>query len=225
MGHLIAKAVAGISTLLLVLGLLIFLSAWTINYLQGWIYVGTFAACVLPIIVYLMRQDQKLLERRLKAVPTAETTLAQKVLQSLLNVFFILIFIVAGLDHRFHWSKIPFFISLSADIFVIAGFYIIFLVFRENSFTSGSIEVAKDQSVISTGPYRLVRHPMYAGALVMLFATPLVLGSLWAILCVFPLMFSVAARALDEERFLAKNLKGYSKYCLKVRYRLIPHLW
>ena len=79
--------------------------------------------------------------------------------------------------------------------------------------------------MISTGPYRLVRHPMYAGALVMLFATPLVLGSLWAILCVFPLMFSVAARALDEERFLAKNLKGYSKYCLKVRYRLIPHLW
>jgi protein-S-isoprenylcysteine O-methyltransferase Ste14 len=180
---------------------------------------------VILITIYLVKKDPKLLERRVKAVPTAETEKTQKKIVSLLNIFFIFIFIVAGLDFRYRWSYLPLYISLFADVFVALGFYIVFRVFKENSFTSGIIEVAEDQKVISTGPYRIVRHPMYAGALLMLFFTPLVLDSYWAIICVIPLSVSIAARAIDEEKFLIKNLSGYEEYCQKVQYRLIPLIW
>ncbi len=134
-------------------------------------------------------------------------------------------FIVAGLDYRFHWSNVPMYISLIADVFVILAFYIIFRVFKENSFTSGIIEVAEDQKVISTGPYKIVRHPMYSGGILLLLFTPIVLGSYWAIFCIIPLFASIALRALDEEKFLANNLPGYTEYCHLVHYRIIPLIW
>ncbi|HMF31502.1 MAG TPA: isoprenylcysteine carboxylmethyltransferase family protein [Candidatus Lokiarchaeia archaeon] len=204
---------------------MILLPAWTIDYLQAWVYILTFGVSAILITMYLVKKDPKLLERRVKAVPTAETETSQKKITSLLNVFFIFVFIVAGFDYRFHWSNIPLYVSIIADVFVVVGFCIVFLVFKENSFTSGIIEVVEDQKVISTGPYRIVRHPMYAGALLMLFVSPIALGSYWAILCVIPLTLSVAARALDEEKFLSKNLSGYPEYCQKVHYRLIPLIW
>ncbi len=222
---LLLKAIAGMLVLLVGLGFLIFLPAGTIDYLQAWTYIITFTVSVILILLYLINKDPKLLERRLKAVPTAETKKIQKILQSLLNIFFVFVFISAGFDYRFTWSNIPLYVCFIADIFVTMGFFIVFLVFKENSYTSGAIEVATDQKVIATGPYRIVRHPMYAGALLMLFATPIALGSYWAILFVFPLALSVAARALDEERYLAKNLPGYAEYCQKVHYRIIPLIW
>jgi protein-S-isoprenylcysteine O-methyltransferase Ste14 len=204
---------------------MIFLIAGTLFDLPGWIYLLTFVVSVMPIVFYLIKKDPKLLERRVKAVPTAETEKTQKVLQSLLNIFFVLMFIVAGLDYRFHWSNVPLYVSLIADIFVILAFYIIFRVFKENSFTSGIIEVAEDQKVISTGPYKIVRHPMYSGGILLLIFTPIVLGSYWAIFCIIPLFASIALRALDEEKFLAKNLLGYTEYCHRVHYRIIPLIW
>jgi protein-S-isoprenylcysteine O-methyltransferase Ste14 len=108
---------------------------------------------------------------------------------------------------------------------VIAGLYLYFLVLKENTFASATIEITTDQKVITTGPYSLVRHPMYLGALIMLFGTPLALGSWWGLIIVVLYVFVLVTRLLDEEKFLSKNLQGYDEYRKKVRYRLIPLLW
>jgi protein-S-isoprenylcysteine O-methyltransferase Ste14 len=111
------------------------------------------------------------------------------------------------------------------DVLTALGFFIVFRVFKENSFTAATIEVAPDQRVISTGPYAIVRHPMYSGALVMLVGTPLALGSWWGLLMSVLMIFAIAWRALDEEGFLLKNLPDYAEYCQRVRYRLVPFVW
>lgn len=225
MNNLLGKSLAGFLILLFALGAFIFLPAWTFNYFQAWIFLFIFAASVLLITLYLFQRDPKLLERRLKAGAIAEKEKSQKTIQALANVFFCLVFIVAGFDYHFHWSSIPISISLIADIFVILGLYLVFLVFKENTYTSAIIEVDKDQKVISTGPYRFVRHPMYSGAILMMIFSPIALGSYWAILCVLPLIFTIIMRLLDEEKFLIKNLAGYYEYCQRVQYRLIPIIW
>ena len=219
------KALIGLVFLLAALGFLIFLPAGTLSYHLAWIYLLAFAVSVILTTLYLFRNDPKLLERRLKAGATAEKENTQKVIQALANVFFCLVFIISGFDHRFHWSNVPEHFSLLADVFVLSGFYIVFLVFKENTYTSAIIEVAKDQKVISTGPYGLVRHPMYSGAILMILFSPIALGSYWAALCVLPLIFTIVLRLLDEERFLSKNLSGYTEYCKKVHYHLIPLIW
>jgi len=201
------------------------LPAWTIYYPQAWIYLLVFAVTVILITIFLLKNDPKLLERRLKAGPAAEKEKQQKTIQSLASLFFVLIYVVSGFDYRFHWSNVPMNISLFADVFVALGFYVVFLVFRENSYTSAVIEINEDQKVISTGPYGIVRHPMYSGAMLMLTFTPVALGSYWGVLCVIPMFFTIVARLLDEEKFLSKNLPGYYEYCRKVHYHLIPLIW
>jgi protein-S-isoprenylcysteine O-methyltransferase Ste14 len=114
---------------------------------------------------------------------------------------------------------------LAGDGLVLIGLFIVFLVFRENSYTSGIIEVATDQRVISTGPYRIVRHPMYAGAFVLIFGVPLALGSAWGLVCCLPLMAAIVVRLIDEERYLVRHLAGYAEYRERTRYRLIPGLY
>jgi protein-S-isoprenylcysteine O-methyltransferase Ste14 len=114
---------------------------------------------------------------------------------------------------------------IAGDILTTLGFLVVFLVFKENTFTAATIEVAPNQKVVSTGPYAIVRHPMYSGALVMLFGTPLALGSWWGLLMLFPMTFTVAFRVVNEESFLSKNLSGYEQYCQTVRYRLAPFIW
>jgi protein-S-isoprenylcysteine O-methyltransferase Ste14 len=111
------------------------------------------------------------------------------------------------------------------DIFVLLGLLIVFLVFKENSYAAGVIEVGKGQKVISTGPYAIVRHPMYTGALLMLCFVPLALGSWWGLVFVFPMFIVIVFRLLDEEKFLSKNLPGYEGYRQKTRYRLVPLVW
>ena len=225
MSNLIVKSVLGLVFLLLCLALALFLSAGSLSFWQAWLYLADFALCVILITAYLVRYDQKLLESRVAAGPVAETQKRQQVIQSLASLFFIGLFIVPGLDFRFHWSDVPPLVSVIADGFVALGFYIVFLVFRENTYTSATIEVAKDQTVISSGPYRVVRHPMYAGASVLLIFTPLALGSWVAILFPLPLILVVVVRLIEEEKFLRANLPGYEAYRQTVRYRLIPGIW
>jgi Putative protein-S-isoprenylcysteine methyltransferase len=225
MDNIIGKTVSGFIALLAIMGALIFLLAWTVNYLQAWLYLLTFAISTILITIYLFINDQKLLERRLNAGSAAEKEKSQKTIQTIASVFFCLIYIIAGIDRHFNWSNIPMYISILANVFVMLGFFIVFLVFKENSYTSAIIEVDKDQKVISTGMYAIVRHPMYSGAILMLIASSIALGSYWALLSVAALSFAIIARLLNEEKFLTKNLSGYDEYCEKVRYHLIPFIW
>jgi protein-S-isoprenylcysteine O-methyltransferase Ste14 len=225
MNQLNIKAFAGILQLFIMLGLSIFLPAWTLDYWQAWIVVTVFFACTLAVTLYLMKNDPKLLERRISAGVGAEHERSQNIIQAFAAVAFIALFVVSALDHRFGWSTVPPYLTALGDILIVVGFYLVFLVFKENSFASGTIEVGAEQRVISTGPYALVRHPMYVGALVMLVGVPLALGSLWGLIAIVPMTLVLVARLLDEEKFLMRNLTGYSEYQCKVRCRLLPLIW
>lgn len=210
---------------MLVLTLALFGSAGSLRFWRAWAYLSVFSGCTILITAYLIKYDQRLLASRVKAGPSAETRKNQQIIQSLASLFFISLFIVSGLDFRFHWSAVAAVVSLIADGFVVVGFVAVFLVFRINSYTSAIIEVSDDQKVITSGPYRVIRHPMYTGAILLLIFTPLALGSLVALPFVLPLILVIVVRLLDEERFLLENLAGYEKYQQKVRYRLLPFIW
>jgi protein-S-isoprenylcysteine O-methyltransferase Ste14 len=225
MNQLNIKALAGILQLFITLGVSIFLPAWTLDYWQAWIVVAVFFACTIAVTVYLMKNDPKLLERRVSAGVGAEQERSQNIIQAFAAVAFIALFVVSALDHRFGWSTVPPYLVALGDILIVLGFYLVFLVFKENSFASGTIEIGAEQCVISTGPYALVRHPMYVGALLMLVGVPLALGSLWGLVAILPMTLVLVARLLDEEKFLAKNLAGYCEYQSKVRCRLLPLIW
>ncbi len=225
MNNLIVKSMLGLAFLVFCLALALFLPAGSLAYWQAWVYLAAWTVCVVLITVYLFRNDQHLLESRTQAGPTAETQASQKVIQGLASLFFIGIFVVCGLDFRFGWSSVPPVVSIVSDALVAFGFYLVFLVFKENTYTSAVIEVADEQKVISTGPYAIVRHPMYTGASLLLLFTPPALGSWVALLCVIPLILVVALRAKEEEKFLAVNLRGDEEYRQRVRYRLVPYIW
>jgi protein-S-isoprenylcysteine O-methyltransferase Ste14 len=133
--------------------------------------------------------------------------------------------IFPAFDYRFHWSDVPPYLVILGDMLVGLGLYIVFLVFVENSFASGIIELAPNQKVITTGPYAHVRHPMYTGALIMLFGVPFALGSWWDLYILLIVILGFSWRLSEEEKFLAKNLPGYADYRQRVRYRLLPGFW
>jgi protein-S-isoprenylcysteine O-methyltransferase Ste14 len=223
--NLASKTVLGFTQLITVLGILLLAPAWTLAYWQAWVYLFVFAASAALITTYLWKKDPKLLERRINAGPGAENEKSQKLIQVLASFVFIGTMILPSLDHRFSWSAVPLTVVVAGELLVVLGFLMIFLVFKENTFTAATITVAPDQKVVSTGPYSVVRHPMYSGALVMLFGTPLALGSWWGLLMFIPMAFTILWRARDEERFLLENLSGYQEYCQIVRYRLVPFVW
>lgn len=225
MSNLARKTILGFVQLIGGMGVLLFVPAGTLDFRQAWVYLFIFAASSAVITAYLWRKDPKLLERRVNAGPGAEKEKSQKHIQFLASAAFIGIFILPSIDHRFSWSVVPLSLVIAGDILTALGFIIIFIVFRENTFTSATIEVAKDQKVISTGPYAVVRHPMYSGALVMLLGTPIALGSWWGLLMFIAITLIIIWRLNDEEKFLLKNLQGYSDYKKKVRYRLMPFVW
>ena len=161
----------------------------------------------------------------MNAGPGAEKERSQKIIQSLATIGFIAVIVFPAVDHRFGWSSVPLPVAIAGDALVTLGLLIIFFVFKENTFTSSVIEVDPEQRVIATGPYALVRHPMYVGALVMLLGVPLALGSWWGLFTVIPITLVIVWRLVDEEKFLVKNLSRYSEYQNKVRYRLVPFIW
>jgi protein-S-isoprenylcysteine O-methyltransferase Ste14 len=208
--------------LAIVMGLLLFIPAGTARYWQGWGYLAVFFGAATFITRYLAKKDPALLQRRLRGGPTAEKEFSQKIIMSLASLGFIALLLVPALDFRFQWSSVPLYLVITGDLLMALGFYVVFRVYRENSFTSATIEVASDQRVIATGPYAVVRHPMYAGSFLYLAATPLALGSYWGLLPLLIMVPSVIWRLFDEERFLSKNLPQYVAYCAKLRWRLIP---
>jgi protein-S-isoprenylcysteine O-methyltransferase Ste14 len=219
------KAIVGLLCLIFVMAALVFVPARTLEYWQAWTFLTVHFACSLAITVYLMMKDARLLRRRMSGGPAAEKQPTQKVINFFTSLGFIGLLTVPALDHHFVWSRVPSCVALAGDLLVAVGFIAIFFVLKENTFSSATIELAADQKVISTGPYSVVRHPMYVGAMVLLLGIPIALGSWWGLL-VFASMTSVLIwRLVDEEKFLARNLVGYTQYQQRVRYRLIPLVW
>ncbi len=219
------KAFLGLVWLMILLGILLFIPAGTLKFWQAWVYLIIFGGSSFLITLFLIKEDMELLKRRLRAGAAAEQEKSQKIIQILAFFSFIGIIILPGFDHRFGWSRIPIYLVVVGEILELFGFIIVFRVFRENSFTSATIEVAANQKVVSTGPYSIVRHPMYSGVLLLLLFTPVALGSFWDLLIAVFIFMIVIWRLLDEEKFLAKNLPGYTDYCQKTRFRLIPKIW
>jgi len=222
---LFTRAWLAIGLLAVVMSLLLFAAAGTVRYWPAWLYLVIFFGAGTLTTIYLMREDPALLQRRMSGGPTAEKRPVQKFIMLWTSAGFIALLVVPALDRRFGWSSVPLSVILAGNLLVAIGFYGIFLVYRENTFTSATIEIAADQRVISTGPYAIVRHPMYASALVYLAATPLALGSYWGLVPFAATLPFLIWRLLDEEKFLARNLPGYTDYQKRVRHRLIPHIW
>jgi len=216
------KAWLGIVFLAIAMGLLLFVPAGTLHYWQAWAYLAVFFGASLLITFYLMKKDPALLKRRLSGGPTAEKEKTQKIIMFFTTIGFIALLVVPALDYRFMWSRVPLYMTIAGDLLTALGFYIIFLVYKENTFAFATIQVARDQKVISTGPYAIVRHPMYAGGSLYLLGMPLALGSYWGLLVLATMIPILMWRLFDEEQFLFKNLPGYTEYCAKVRWRLIP---
>jgi protein-S-isoprenylcysteine O-methyltransferase Ste14 len=210
---------------IITIGSILFLLAWTLNYWQAWIYLVIFSLSSIIVTIYFLRHDPKLVERRLKVGPSAEKEKNQKVIQSFSFIFVIILVLISVLDYRFHWSNVPWFLVAISDVFIVSGFVLLFFIYKENTYVSATIEVEKQQKVISAGPYRIIRHPLYLSAVLLFIFTPLALGSLWGLCVSFPSIATVIFRLINEEKTLSKNLPGYIEYCKRTRYRLIPLIW
>jgi protein-S-isoprenylcysteine O-methyltransferase Ste14 len=219
------KAFAGLLFLLVLLWFGLFLPAWSLYFWQAWMFWLIFSVSTILVTFYLLKKDLKLLEARTKAGPTSELEVSQKIIQLFASIFFISLVLVPGFDHRYQWSNVPVVLVITGDVLVLLGFIIVFLAFKQNSYASGIIETDTAQKVITTGPYRIIRHPMYAGGLLLLFFAPLALGSYWALLFSLLLFIVIVLRILYEEKFLIQHLSGYKEYCEKTPYRLIPWIW
>jgi protein-S-isoprenylcysteine O-methyltransferase Ste14 len=211
--------------LAVVMSLLLFGCAGTLSYWHAWVYLFLFFGLSAAITVDLMQHDPALLERRMKGGPTAEQRPLQRLIMLGASLGFIALLVIPALDFRFKWSAVPWPVVVAGDLLFAFGFGFIGRVYRENTYTSATIQVTQGQRVISTGPYAIVRHPMYASALLYLVGTPLALGSYWGLLAVVWMLPFLVWRLLDEERLLARDLPGYTEYQRKVRYRLVPGLW
>lgn len=225
MSRLAIKALLSVFILAIVMALIIFVAAGTVDYWPAWVYLVIFTSASLLTTIYLLRHDPELLQRRMRGGPTAENRPTQKVIMVFTSLAFLGLIVVPALNHRFGTPALPLYVVITGDFLVAIGFYFIFYVYRENTYTSATVEVVENQRVIDTGPYALVRHPMYASALLYLLGTPLALGSYWGLL---PFIFVIPFlmwRLVDEEKMLTKELAGYSEYRQRVRYRLVPGVW
>jgi protein-S-isoprenylcysteine O-methyltransferase Ste14 len=219
------KAWVSLAILAMVMSLLVLVPAGTVRYWEGWLYLAVFTLASGLITLYLMRNDPALLERRMKGGPSAEQLPVQKVIMVFTSIGFIALLVVPALEFRLAGAAAPAPVVLLGDALVALGFWFIALVYRENTFTSAIIEVAPDQRVISTGPYAIVRHPMYAGGALYLAGTPLALGSYRGLLVTLAMLPFLIWRLVDEERLLARKLPGYTEYQRRVRHRLVPFIW
>jgi protein-S-isoprenylcysteine O-methyltransferase Ste14 len=216
------------------MGAALFLPAWSLSYWQGWVFLGVFITANTLVTVYFLKKDPALIERRMRDGPRAEKEKSQKIIQVFAQISFIALLAFPGFDERFGWSRRLLWAhrevwtvcaAVAGDALVALGLGAVFIVFKANSYASSVIQVSEEQTVVSTGPYRLVRHPMYAGMVVMVIGVPIGLGSVWGLLFCIPLLATLVWRLIEEEKYLARNLPGYDEYREKTRYRLVPGIY
>jgi protein-S-isoprenylcysteine O-methyltransferase Ste14 len=223
---LTSKAFASLLALAVLMSLLIFVPAGDVRgYPEAWVYLVIFVGSSTWTTIDLIRRDPGLLERRMRGGPTAEARPLQRLIMFFASSAFLGLLVVPGFDHRSGWSSMSTPVVILGDVMVAIGLYGVLLVYRANSYTSATIGVASGQTLVSTGPYGIVRHPMYANALLYVLGTPLALRSWWGLVPVGVMLVALVWRLTDEERMLAHELTGYSDYQSRVRYRLIPHVW
>ena len=225
MSNLLVKSVVSLVALLACMAAFVLVPAWTIDYWQAWAFLAVYGASGAVMLGYLVVRDPKLAERRMSGGPTAETRTSQRIIMTIASLGWVSMLVVPGFDHRLGWSSVPGYLSIAADVLVVIGMAIVLRVFKENTFTSSTIEVEEDHRVVSTGPYAIVRHPMYSGFLLNVVAMPIALGSWWGLLPLVAVSPVMVWRILDEEGLLTKGLMGYAEYSQQVTYRLVPHVW
>jgi len=208
-----------------VFGSMLFFPAGTFNYWQAWVFLVVVAVSAWIPVIYLLRTNPVALQARMRGGPTAETRTAQKIVIAGLYLSLAAMVVVSALDHRFGWSPVPTAICLVGDVLVAVGLGLVGLVVIQNSYAAATVRVEADQTVVSTGVYGLVRHPMYTGNVIMMVGIPIALGSYWGLVFVVPGLIVLASRIRDEEKLLQKDLDGYREYTQKVRYRLLPGMW
>jgi protein-S-isoprenylcysteine O-methyltransferase Ste14 len=224
----LSMLVAQIVGMFVVFALTLFLAAGTVVWIPGWVFLFVFFSFVTAISYWLAKHNPGLLVERMTGIGKPDQKVWDKFFFVLANVIFLLWLIVMPLDAaRFHWSRVPLWLQIVGAILLFCSFYLFYLTYRENSFLSPAIRIQNDrgQTVVSTGPYRYVRHPMYSASIPFIFGTTLMLGSWFGILPGALLLVGIARRAVMEERTLGKELQEYDKYLSEVRYRLIPYIW
>lgn len=203
-----------------IIWVMLFLSAGSIKFWPGWIFWGSFSVITYSITIYFMKKDPEFLERRTKV----KGEKVKKKSPAYYKAFY-LGFILPGIDFRFNWSNESVWLVIISNIIVCISYIFIFYVFMENSFASTVIQVEEEQRVISTGPYKIVRHPMYLGMVMMSLFIPLALGSYISIIPMLLIIPIVVTRIQNEEEVLINKLNGYKEYCKKTPYKLIPFIW
>lgn len=219
--QVLASSVFGIAFF----AVLLFIPAGTLNYWQAWVFIAVFMVATLVPSLYLAVRNPAALQRRMKVGPGAETRISEKLIISGIIAAVVAVLVVSALDHRFKWSQVPTALVVAGDVLVAVGLVAAQWVVIENSYAAATITVESGQTLVTTGLYGIVRHPMYAGTLVMMLGTPLALGSFWALVAVVAAVPLLAARILGEESMLRRQLAGYPEYTNRVRYRLMPYVW
>ncbi len=219
---LLFSAISKFTVGLILVGALLFLPAGSFEYMNGWLFIGLLFIPMLILGVTLFVKAPELLKKRLNAKEKEGT---QKGVVAFSALLFLVGFIVAGLDFRFGWSYIPLPVVIVASVILLVSYALYGEVMRENAYLSRTVEVQDNQKVIDTGLYGIVRHPMYAVTVWLFLSIPVVLGSLWSLLCFLPYVFAIAARIRNEEKVLEEGLEGYKEYKKKVKYRLFPFVW
>ena len=221
-GRLLTLIVARFGLMFIIMGLMFFLPAGSLRYWQGWLWIGTLLVPMLFTLRYLLLHDPALLERRMRLREREQT---QKRVQQFGWLYLLVTFMLPGFDYRFGWSHVPTGVVLAAAAVMLLSYGRFVLVLRENSYASRVVEVAQGQKVIQSGPYAIVRHPMYVAVFGIYLASPLVLGSYWALIPAALIVPIIIMRILNEERMLREELPGYAEYTRKVRHRLLPGIW
>ncbi|WKG02812.1 isoprenylcysteine carboxylmethyltransferase family protein [Mycolicibacterium sp. HK-90] len=204
---------------------LLFVPAGTFDYWQAWVFLTVYAVMASLSTVYLLRKDQAVVERRMRVGRKSESRPVQKAVLGVIGVLSVALPVFCGLDHRFGWSPVPPVVSWIGNAMFAIGLVITIFTIVQNSYASANITVESEQTLVSTGLYGLVRHPMYMGALLMVAGMPLALGSWWGLAVLIPVLTLYAFRIQDEEKLLRLQLAGYREYMQKVHYRLVPLVW